>query len=63
MKSQAKTIVARLKGEAKRGQKTIYLDLGLYKDFQATCKRVGISSNRAIEEFMRDLIEEHPSKK
>jgi hypothetical protein len=66
MSIDAKIIAKRLKSvEPKRSRLTLYLDTGLVRSFQHECRKMEISSNKTLEELMKEFIEsaKDPKKK
>lgn len=59
MSVNAKRIVDKLlpKPEPARGPVNLYLDKALYKKFQESCEKEGISSSKATEELIREFID------
>lgn len=59
----AKKIVEKLRGEADRAAKTLYLSKSLYKDFEGLCDKDGVKPSGVIEELMKVYIESHKESK
>lgn len=51
----AKKTMNKLRGEADRSNKTLYLSKTLFKEFESYCEK--ISPSKVIEELMKEFIE------
>lgn len=54
----ARKVIDRLKNETgDRGRVVMYLSKALFKDFQKSCKNVGLSASKVSEELFKEFIE------